>query len=756
MLGTLRRFRCRWGLFLGLAWALLLGTPSAGPAQAPKANGEEWIAAGRISLSVRVEDADPFALSNAIGAKADGPLKVRRGDVFRVTITGKLKPEFHTYPLVGLPKQEVLSKLAYPQNPALAPLWPVRESEPVLHRDKAFGLIKQFESEFQWSQDVLVLPDAAPGQHALKITVDSQACHDIKGCVPFAQPLEAVVEVSTDPPISLTAELEKRRQEKAPSYAVVRPARKAPSLAPGAAPGAKPTEADSSKYLPDEDAYRAAMKRLEKEIIVPKALLESATGGEDAGLLAFILAGVFWGAVSLVTPCVFPMIPITVSFFLKQSEKEHHKPLTMALVYCATIILVLTIAAVALLQFFQALSVNPWTNFGLGALFIFFALSLFGMYEIELPSGLARFTSEREGKGGLIGTIFMALTFTIISFACVAPFLGGFGGTAAAVQRPLWHTILGGLAFSATFAAPFFILALFPTLLRKMPKSGSWLNSVKVVMGFLELAAAVKFLRAGELAVTTTAPSFFTFDFSLGLYVAVCLLCGLYLLGVYRLPHDTPAEHLSVPRLMFSLLFLGLGLYLAPALLTHNAEGERQRPAGVVYAWVDSFLLPDFRPEAWSGNLDAAVARAREHRRRTGEPKYVFVDFTGKLCTNCKANERDVFSKPDIKALFQPYELVQIYTDYVPAEFYSPEERGQFARDNSRLRSDAVNINLPFQEAVFNTVELPQYIILEPRLDNTIRAVGVRRGLLNHGDFAEFLRAPQPGAPAPVAQVNAN
>src|SRR5947199_462424 len=179
-----------------------------------------------------------------------------------------------------------------------------------------------------------------------------------------------------------------------------------------------------------------------------------------------MLAGVFWGAVSLITPCVFPMIPITVSFFLKQSEKEHHRPVTMALVYCSTIVIVLTVAAVALLNFFQVLSVNPWTNFGLGALFIFFALSLFGMYEIELPSGLARFTSEREGKGGFAGTIFMALTFTIISFVCLAPFLGGFSGTSATVQRPLWHTILGGVAFSATFAAPFFFLALFPTLLK--------------------------------------------------------------------------------------------------------------------------------------------------------------------------------------------------------------------------------------------------------------------------------------------------
>src|SRR5262249_23317799 len=158
---------------------------------------------------------------------------------------------------------------------------------------------------------------------------------------------------------------------------------------------------------------------------------------------------------------------------------------------------------------------------------------------------------------------FMALTFTILSFACVAPFLGGFGGTAATGKFTLLERMLGGLAFAVTFAAPFFVLALFPSLLKKMPKSGSWLNSVKVVMGFLELAAAFKFFRLGEL-VMSARPSVFTYDLVLGIWVALALLCGLYLLGLYRLPHDSPLEHLSVPRLLFATIFLSFGFYLLP------------------------------------------------------------------------------------------------------------------------------------------------------------------------------------------------
>jgi thiol:disulfide interchange protein len=253
------------------------------------------------------------------------------------------------------------------------------------------------------------------------------------------------------------------------------------------------------------------------------------------------------------------------------------------------------------------------------------------MYEIELPSGLARFTSMREGQGGLVGTIFMALTFTILSFACVAPFLGGFGGTANLGQLNWIEQFLGALAFSTTFAAPFFLLALFPSLLKKLPKSGGWLNSVKVVMGFLELAAAFKFLRLGELVLRP--PTIFTYDFCLGIWIALCLLCGLYLLGLFRLPHDSPVESLGVPRMLLAALFIGLGLYLTPALFKFNAEGEKQRPGGLLYAWVDSFLLPEPVSAkgqlAWSPDLKQAADEIRESRRRAGPRTLIFVDFTG-------------------------------------------------------------------------------------------------------------------------------
>src|SRR5262245_57183403 len=253
----------------------------------------------------------------------------------------------------------------------------------------------------------------------------------------------------------------------------------------------------------------------------------------------------------------------------------------MATIYCGTIVLVLGIAALTLLTTFRALSVHWATNIALGGLFVFFALSLFGMYEIVLPSSWVAFTSQREGRGGAVGTIFMALTFTIVSFTCVAPFLGGFGGMVNS-GIPKWQLVLGAFAFSTTFASPFFVLALFPSLIKKLPQSGSWLNSVKVVMGFLELAAALKFLRTAELRLLPM-PQYFTYDFVLGVWIALALIVGLYLLNLFRLHHDEAIEHVGVVRMLIGVAFLSLALYLLPALFKAG-KTENQRPRGAVYA----------------------------------------------------------------------------------------------------------------------------------------------------------------------------
>ncbi len=692
----------------------------------------------------RIAAAEPEPLTFDVSV---APATVRRGQVFQVVIAGTLRDGYHTGTFSG---SKPIWKLRPGSNDGLAVLSGARETPPPEDLNLVDGE-KVHLGKFTWVQDILVLPEARPGPTDFTFKLRGTVCNE-EGCFPKNPQFKVAVNVSTDPALIVAPEVTKRivPPPDAPTPPVVPPASSQGTIAPPGSPAPAKQNAILNLISSSPDAYRADMDDLAKHIVVDNPNLYA---NSTADLLSFILAGVFWGAVSLVTPCVFPMIPITVSFFLKQSEKEHHRPISMALVYSATIVVVLTLAAAFMLSLFRQLSINPTMNYFLGALFVFFALSLFGMYEIELPSGLARFTSAREGKGGFLGTMFMALTFTIISFACVAPFLGGFGGTMAGNARPEWHNLLGGLAFSVTFAAPFFFLALFPTLLRQMPKSGSWLNSVKVIMGFLELAAAVKFFRLAEIKLTGAEPWLFTFDVALCIYVALCVLGGLYLLGLYRLPHDTPSppplapgagvrgeEHLGVLRMVFAGLFLALGLYLAPALIK-NAHDDNLRPRGAVFAWIESFLLPDGSDfEQKSANLPATVAQAREEFKTTGRPRRIFVDFTDGTCTNCKINERSVFSKKDMRELFEPYLIVQLYTGTVPRAFYIRDLRAGFGGSVGRQEDDA-DVNLAFQKKIFGTEQLPLYAILEPQLNDTIKVIGVyKEGRINdEAAFEKFL-----------------
>jgi len=452
--------------------------------------------------------------------------------------------------------------------------------------------------------------------------------------------------------------------------------------------------------------------------------------GGDAGFVTFLITAMFWGAVTLLTPCVFPMVPITVSFFLKQGEKKLHNPLTMATVYTLTIVVVLGVAALFFLSVFRELSVNPWMNVALAVLFVFFALSLFGMYDIVLPNFLVRFTSKREGSGGYGGVIFMALSFSIVSFTCVAPFLGGFAGMAASGAFSKLQLAAGAFAFAAAFAAPFFVLAIFPSLIKKLPKSGGWMNTIKVVMGFLELAAALKFFRTAELrwSIPTTI---FTYDFVLSMWVVILILAGLYLLNLYRLPHDEMQEHIGVPRMLFGLLSITVGIYLIPGMF--SSGHERQRPAGTIYAWVDAFLLPEPGNDLeWSSDLLSTIERARER----GET--VLIDFTGVTCTNCRLNEKNVFPRPEIHLLLKKYLRVQMYADTIPPESYE-------AAPGKKKRDSDAEANLNLQQEIFGNEQLPYYVILRPvpgPKGGPVEIVGVyEEGKINNIErFKQFLQ----------------
>jgi thiol:disulfide interchange protein DsbD len=314
----------------------------------------------------------------------------------------------------------------------------------------------------------------------------------------------------------------------------------------------------------------------------------------------------------------------------------------------------------------------------------------------------------------------MALTFSIISFACVGPIYGGFITLEAANGGGDWlGRILGPLAFSLAFAAPFFLLALFPTMLKSLPKSGSWMNSVKVVMGFLELAAAFKFIRAAELNFYHKS-EFFTYDLCLSAYVVLALVCGLYLLNLYRLPHDHEApESIGVGRLVVALFFLTMGLYLLPGLFKDDRD-RSQRVRGVTYQWVRAFLLPDDLSD-WNADLAAAIAQSRQ------DNKPIFIDFTGVGCNNCKLNEDNIFSRPKIQQIFSDFVTVRLFVFPAPDGLKQvPDGEGA-----TKLRDEK-----------FQNAALPYYVIVKPTGDKKLKMIAYyEKGVINGEDeFAEFLR----------------
>ncbi len=432
----------------------------------------------------------------------------------------------------------------------------------------------------------------------------------------------------------------------------------------------------------------------------------------DEGFFSFVILAFSMGLLALLTPCVFPMIPITVSFFTHQGETGKGKPITNAIIYTLGIIATFSIIGFILALTLGAsganqLAANPWVNIFIAALFIYFALSLFGMYEIELPSALRQYSLKQEGRGGVMGTLFMAVTFTLTSFTCTVQFVGLL--LVAASQGQWFWPMIGMVVFSAAFALPFFFLALFPQYLAKMPKSGSWLNSVKVVMGFLELAAAFKFISNTDLV---WGWGFFSHNTVLAVWAVLMLLTGIYLLGKIQLPHDSPIASISVPRLMLSTAFLTFGLYLTSGLFG-------QKIHGLIY----SYLPPIVESESgavrtngasiaeefnWYRNLDEGLAKARV----TG--KSVFIDFTGYTCTNCRWMEANTFTKTEVKHRFGEMILVQLYTDGGPNH-----------RENQQYEIDR-----------FGTAALPFYVILSPDDDIITTFPGMTRSL---DDFLDFL-----------------
>jgi thiol:disulfide interchange protein len=383
----------------------------------------------------------------------------------------------------------------------------------------------------------------------------------------------------------------------------------------------------------------------------------------SASLWRIFLLGFLGGLVALLTPCVFPMIPLTVSFFTKGSE-DKAKGLKNALTYGGFILGIYLLFSVPFhvlgsvnAEIFNEISTNPWLNVFFFVIFLVFAVSFFGYFEITLPSSWVNSMDQKASKfGGLIGIFFMALTLALVSFSCTGPILGSLLAGALTADGGAWQLTAGLGGFGMALALPFALFALFPSWLNSLPRSGSWLNSVKVVLGFAEVALAFKFLSNADLVKQWSIVPY-------ELFMVVWVLCALgitlYLFGFIRFPHDSPVKSRGTVRWAFIALFTAATIYLAFGLRVDRKAGTftpmalmsgLAPPAG--YSWI----LPK-KAEAFH-DLDEALAHAKE----VGKP--VMIDFTGWACVNCRKMEEHVWPKDGVKELIEnDYVLVSLYVD---------------------------------------------------------------------------------------------
>jgi thiol:disulfide interchange protein DsbD len=416
---------------------------------------------------------------------------------------------------------------------------------------------------------------------------------------------------------------------------------------------------------------------------------------KSRGLFGFIWFAVIQGLLALLTPCVFPMIPITVSFFTKRDQQSRGAAVGQASFFSLGIILTYTVLGLALAVIagptgLQRLAANPWMNLLLAALFVLFALNLFGMFEIRLPTGLiSKLDAKAQGgsTGATFATLLMGITFTLTSFTCTTAFVGTV--LIYATRGEWFWAIIGMLAFATAFAFPFFLFALFPRWLSSLPKSGGWLNSVKVVMGFLEIAAAFKFLSNVDLVWGWDTVSR---NLVLAAWIAIALVAAIYLLGKILLPHDTPVERLSVARMLFATFFFAVAFYLLTGLFG--------APLGELDAWLPpeetngravASLSGGSSKSEWIENYDLALQKARD------ENKPVFLNFTGVTCTNCRWMEKNMFPDPLVKKELDRFVLAELFTDRETAAHQAEDEK-----------------NAERQSRQFGSAALPLYAIISP------------------------------------------
>ena len=461
-----------------------------------------------------------------------------------------------------------------------------------------------------------------------------------------------------------------------------------------------------------------------------EAKIESATEG-GSSIWGYIFSAIGWALVALLTPCVFPMIPMTVSFFLKGSGSVAQGRFR-ALMYGTFIVLLYTLPIGVIIfltwliggdavtaDIFNWISTHWLPNILFFAVFMVFAASFFGAFEIVLPEKLVNDSDAKADKGGLAGIFFMALTLVLVSFSCTGPIIGS--ALIQSTSGEVWTPIITMFAFSVVFALPFTLFALFPSWLKQLPKSGGWLNSVKVVLGFVELALGLKFLSVAD---QTYHWGLLDREVYLALWIAIFSLLGMYLLGKLKFKHDSDMQHLSVGRLVLAIISFSFVVYMLPGMwgaplnalsgymppmqsqdyvigsgaAAPAATNSSTATSGVKYG--DVLELP----HGLEGFFDLAEAEA--YAKKVGKP--LFVDFTGHGCVNCREMESRVWADPKVLDILRnEYVIVALYAD----DKLKVDEADWVTTDSGKVLKTLGKINSYYALKTYGVNAQPYYVL---------------------------------------------
>ena len=620
------------------------------------------------------------------------------GDVYRIVLEASIPAPYHMYDMGPYEGGPNATAIVFTPGDGVTLEGGVEQlSTPERHYDKTFEMeIGTFAGKARFAQQVKL----AAAKATVKAAIEWMICDEVS-CMP-PDDTELTVELTARPG----------------------------SAAANSTAAVSPNNDSSAKDTPAEAAADTASGTAETTAaeIVPAP--QDATGGGT--LWALIIEAILWGFAALLTPCVFPMVPMTVSFFMK-GEGGPARGRFRAAMYGFFIVALYTLPIAAIIvitrilggdtvtaDIFNWLATHWLPNLIFFIVFMIFAASFFGAFEITLPSWMVNKSDRHADKGGLIGIFFMALTLVLVSFSCTGPIVGNVLIRSTAGE--FWVPIVTMFAFSLAFALPFTIFAFFPSLLKDLPKSGGWLGSVKVVLGFIEVALGFKFL---SMADQTYHWGLLDREVYLAIWIVVFTLLGFYLLGKIRFAHDDELKHVSVTRLTLAIASLSFAVYMFPGMFgaplkalsgylppmhtqdfVINTQGVVAAPSATAQT-TEKIKYADILhwPYDLPGYFDLAQAEAAA--READKP--LFVDITGISCVNCREMEARVWSDPRVQQILRDdYVLVALYTDdktKVPENEWVTTAGGKVLKDIGR-------INSYIAQTRFGVNGQPNYLIL--------------------------------------------